>query len=125
MNNSDSSTNLDRGDGVWRADREPALDNLMERILERNNVYQAWVRVRSNRGAPGSDAWEPGGLSRLCEGALAGDSPISDGWTIPTAPCASGGNSQATWQGRKKIGCTLCRRPGHPTSHPASAEPHL
>lgn len=47
--------NLDRGDAVWRADREPALDNLMERILERNNVYQAWVRVRSNRGAPGND----------------------------------------------------------------------
>jgi RNA-directed DNA polymerase len=55
MNNSNSSMSLDRGDGVWRADREPALDNLMERILERNNVYQAWVRVRSNRGAPGSD----------------------------------------------------------------------
>jgi RNA-directed DNA polymerase len=55
MNNSNSSMNLDRGDEVWRADREPALDNLMERILERNNVYQAWVRVRSNRGAPGSD----------------------------------------------------------------------
>lgn len=55
MNNSDSSMNLDRGDEVWRADREPALDNLMERILERNNVFQAWVRVRSNRGAPGSD----------------------------------------------------------------------
>lgn len=47
--------NLDRGDGVWRDGREPALDNLMERILERNNVFQAWMRVRSNRGAPGSD----------------------------------------------------------------------
>jgi RNA-directed DNA polymerase len=55
MNNSNSSMNLGRGDEVWRADREPALDNLMERILERNNVYQAWIRVRSNRGAPGSD----------------------------------------------------------------------
>ncbi len=47
--------NLDRGDGVWRTSTEPALDNLMERVLERNNVYQAWMRVRSNRGAPGSD----------------------------------------------------------------------
>ncbi len=55
MNNSNSSMNLDRGDDVWRAGIEPALDNLMERILERNNVYQAWIRVRSNRGAPGSD----------------------------------------------------------------------
>lgn len=47
--------NLDGGDGVWRAGIEPALDNLMERILERDNVQQAWIRVKSNRGAPGSD----------------------------------------------------------------------
>lgn len=55
MNNSNSLTNLDGGDGVWRDDREPALDNLMERILERNNVQRAWARVKSNKGAPGSD----------------------------------------------------------------------
>lgn len=55
MNNSNTSLNPDGGDGVWRDDREPALDNLMERILERDNVQQAWLRVRSNRGAPGSD----------------------------------------------------------------------
>jgi RNA-directed DNA polymerase len=55
MNNSNTSMNPDGGDGVWRADREPALDNLMERILKRENVQQAWLRVRSNRGAPGSD----------------------------------------------------------------------
>ncbi|MCY7277334.1 MAG: group II intron reverse transcriptase/maturase [Phormidesmis sp. CAN_BIN44] len=55
MNNSDSSMNPDGGDAVWRADREPALDNLMARILERNNVQRAWQRVKSNKGAPGSD----------------------------------------------------------------------
>ena len=55
MNNSDPLLNPDGGDGVWRADIEPALDNLMERILERDNVQQAWKRVKSNRGAPGSD----------------------------------------------------------------------
>lgn len=47
--------NPDGGDAVWRADREPALDNLMARILERNNVQRAWQRVKSNKGAPGSD----------------------------------------------------------------------
>ncbi|UBF28231.1 hypothetical protein K9N68_10305 [Kovacikia minuta CCNUW1] len=46
--------NPDGGDGVWRADREPALDNLMARILERDNVKRAWERVKSNKGAPGS-----------------------------------------------------------------------
>ena len=55
MNNSDPSMNPDGGDGVWRSDREPALDNLMARILERDNVQAAWKRVKSNKGAPGSD----------------------------------------------------------------------
>jgi RNA-directed DNA polymerase len=47
--------NPDGGDAVWRSDREPALDNLMARILERDNVRKAWQRVKSNKGAPGSD----------------------------------------------------------------------
>lgn len=55
MNNSNSLMNPDGGDGVWRADIKPALDNLMARILERDNVKRAWERVKSNQGAPGSD----------------------------------------------------------------------
>ena len=55
MNNSNALMNPDGGDGVWCADRGPALDNLMERILERDNVKRAWERVKSNKGAPGSD----------------------------------------------------------------------
>lgn len=55
MNNSDASMNPTGGDDGWRADIKPALDNLMERILERNNVQKAWERVKSNRGAAGID----------------------------------------------------------------------
>jgi RNA-directed DNA polymerase len=55
MNNSDALKNPTGGDDVWRADIKPALDNLMERILERNNVQKAWERVKSNRGAAGID----------------------------------------------------------------------
>jgi RNA-directed DNA polymerase len=55
MNNSDALMNPTGGDDVWRADIKPALDNLMERILERNNVQRAWERVKSNRGAAGID----------------------------------------------------------------------
>jgi RNA-directed DNA polymerase len=55
MNNSDASMNPSGGDDVWRADIKPALDNQMERILERNNVQKAWERVKSNRGAAGID----------------------------------------------------------------------
>jgi RNA-directed DNA polymerase len=46
--------NPDGGDGVWRADREPALDNLMARIIERSNVKKASERVKSNQGTPSS-----------------------------------------------------------------------
>lgn len=55
MNNSSASMNPDGGDGAWRDDSQPALDNLMARILERDNVKRAWERVKSNQGAPGSD----------------------------------------------------------------------
>lgn len=43
------------GDRIWRADIEPALDSLMARILEQDNVARAWQRVKSNKGAPGID----------------------------------------------------------------------
>ncbi|MGI0484738.1 group II intron reverse transcriptase/maturase [Pantanalinema rosaneae CENA516] len=55
MNNSSALMNPDGGDDAWRDDSQPALDNLMARILERDNVRRAWERVKSNRGAPGSD----------------------------------------------------------------------
>ena len=55
MTNSDASMNLTGGDVAWRSDIEPALNSLMMRILERNNMQRAWERVKSNQGAPGSD----------------------------------------------------------------------
>jgi RNA-directed DNA polymerase len=55
MNNSNPSMNLLRGDESWRDDMQPALDNLMKRILAHDNVQRAWQRVKSNKGAPGSD----------------------------------------------------------------------
>jgi RNA-directed DNA polymerase len=56
MTNSDVSLNLDGGDANVRCAITPALDmNLMERVVERANMWQAWQRVKTNRGAPGSD----------------------------------------------------------------------
>lgn len=56
MTNSDTAMNPDGGAVDWRCAIQPALEtNLMERVVESQNVYQAWVRVRSNKGAPGID----------------------------------------------------------------------
>jgi RNA-directed DNA polymerase len=55
MTNSDASMNLTGGDVARRSDIEPALNSLMMRILERNNMHRAWEKVKSNKGAPGSD----------------------------------------------------------------------
>lgn len=56
MTNSDPLMNPDGGDVAARWTITPALDmNLMERIVDRTNLWQAWQRVKSNRGAPGSD----------------------------------------------------------------------
>ena len=56
MTDSDVSMNLDGGDADWRTDIQPALDmNLMAHVVDKTNVLKAWQRVKSNRGAPGSD----------------------------------------------------------------------
>jgi RNA-directed DNA polymerase len=55
MNNSDPLMNQSRGDGDWRDDVKPALDNLMERIFAHENVTRAWARVKTNRGVAGVD----------------------------------------------------------------------
>ena len=56
MTDSDVSTNQSRGDDVWRADMQPALDmSLMAQVVEKANMRKAWKRVKSNKGAPGSD----------------------------------------------------------------------
>lgn len=56
MTNSDPLMNPDGGDTAVRWDITPALDtDLMERVVERANMQQAWQRVKSNGGAPGSD----------------------------------------------------------------------
>jgi RNA-directed DNA polymerase len=56
MTDSDVSMNLDREDATWRTAMQPALDqNLMAKVVEKANLQKAWQRVKSKKGAPGSD----------------------------------------------------------------------
>ena len=53
---SHASLNPSGGEASRRDATQPALhDDLMERVLESENMRQAWKRVKSNQGAPGID----------------------------------------------------------------------
>ena len=125
MNNSDPLLNPEGGDGVWRADIEPALDHLMMRILERENVQRAWERVKSNKGAPGSDGMTLDDFPAYAREHWSEIRQSLSRWQLPTAPGAAGGDSQAARQRRAKPRCALCGRPGDPTSHLTSAHRRL
>lgn len=56
MDRSRASLNPSGGEASRRDATQPALhDDLMERVLESENMRQAWRRVKSNQGAPGID----------------------------------------------------------------------
>jgi RNA-directed DNA polymerase len=56
MDHSQPSMSPTGGDALRRGAMQPALhDDLMERVLARENVWRAWKRVKANKGAPGID----------------------------------------------------------------------
>jgi RNA-directed DNA polymerase len=51
-----TSKALTRDDGIQRIDKYPALgENLLKRVLTKENMSRAWKRVRDNKGSPGID----------------------------------------------------------------------
>ena len=51
-----TSKSLTRDDGIQRTDKYPALgENLLEKVLSKENMSRAWKQVRSNKGSPGID----------------------------------------------------------------------
>ena len=56
MDHSQPSLSPTGGDALRRGATQPALqDDLMERVLDRENLQRAWKRVKTNKGAPGID----------------------------------------------------------------------
>ena len=52
----ESSQSQSRDDEFQRTGKEPALlNNLLEKVLSPENIKIAWMKVRSNKGAPGID----------------------------------------------------------------------
>ena len=51
-----SSQSQSRDDEFQRTGKEPALlNNLLEKVLSPENIQIDWMKVRSNKGAPGID----------------------------------------------------------------------
>ena len=56
MGHSQPSPSPTGGDALGRGPTQPALhEDLMERVLDRENMQRAWKRVKANKGAPGID----------------------------------------------------------------------
>jgi len=54
-----------------RTERPASHEQLMEEVCERENCWQAYKRVKANKGSPGIDGLKVGELLGLPEAALA------------------------------------------------------
>jgi hypothetical protein len=52
--------------GLWRMDAPVCLPHLLERALERSNMFRALRRVRRNQGGPGIDGMTVDELPSPC-----------------------------------------------------------
>lgn len=97
--------------------------DLLEAILDRNNLNQAYKQVKRNHGAPGIDGmtveealpWLKEHKGELLESIR----------EIQTPAGAAGGNPQTRWERRKEAGDTDGHRPHHPAGHRAETNTHL
>ena len=77
--------------------------DLMQAVVAPENMRAAWARVKSNKGAPGSDGMPHRGLPRVCAHALAHDPPSLTRWSLLPPTGAPGSHPEAGW-GRTRAG---------------------
>ena len=67
----------------------------MERVCQRENLWQALKRVKRNGGSPGIDGMTVDELAGLPEAALVRNPGTTVEWDLSTATGTSGGNPEA------------------------------
>ena len=73
----------------------------MERICQRENLWQALKRVKGNGGSPGIDGMTVDDSAGLPEAALVRNPGTTVEWNLSTATGTSGGNPEAGRRGAK------------------------
>ncbi len=82
-------------------ERPARQEQLMEEVCERENCWQAYKRVKANKGSPGIDGMTSRRSFGLPEAALAHDSGTTVERDLPTTTGATGGNPEAGRRGAK------------------------
>ena len=82
-------------------ERPASHEQLMEEVCERENCWQAYKRVKANKGSPGIDGMKVGELSDYLKQRWPSirEQPVA--WDLPTTTGATGGNPEAGRRGGK------------------------
>ena len=88
-------------------------EDLMERILDRDNLNRAYRRVKSNKGAPGDRRNDRGRGAAVAEGASRGTPGKHTGRMVQAEPRKTEGDPEAgRWS--QEVGDTDGGRPSRP-----------
>jgi hypothetical protein len=80
----------------------------MERVCQRENLWQAFKRVKGNGGSPGVDGMTVDDFRGLPEAALDNHPGTTTEWDLSTATGASGGNPETGRRGCESLASQRC-----------------
>jgi len=82
-------------------ERPASHEQLMEEVCQRENCWQAYKRVKANKGSPGIDGMKVGDLSGHLKQRWLSIREQLLCWDLPTTTGAKGGNPGAGRRGAK------------------------